>query len=84
MDERNARGQPQDGGPACKEEASHPSASQREGGGAFGTQNRPGVTEDGWPPLLTASEVVVILRTSRKAGFVASEARLGGRPPAGP
>jgi hypothetical protein len=84
MDERNVRGQQQDGGPACKPEASHSSASRREGGSSFGSQRRRRGTPDGWPPLLTAGEVAVVQRTSRKAVFVASEARLAGRPSAGP
>src|SRR5580658_3533760 len=70
MDERNVRGQQQDGGAACKPEASQSSASRRERGSSLGTQNRPRVTPEGWPPpLLTASEVAVVLRTSRKAVY---------------
>jgi excisionase family DNA binding protein len=74
MDERNVRGQQQDGGAACKPEASQSSASRRERGSSLGTQNRPRVTPEGWPPpLLTASEVAVVLRTSRKAVYAMAE-----------
>jgi excisionase family DNA binding protein len=73
MDERNVRGQQQGGGPVCKPEASQSSASRREGGSPLGTQNRPRVTPEGWPPLLTASEVAVALRTSRKAVYAMAE-----------
>jgi excisionase family DNA binding protein len=73
MDERNVRGRQQDDGAACKPEASHASASRREGGTPFGTQSRPQVTPDGWPPLLTASEVAAVLRTSRKAVYAMVE-----------
>jgi excisionase family DNA binding protein len=73
MDERNVRGQQQDGGAACQPEASHSSASRQEGGRPFGAQNRPRVTPEGWPPLLTASEVAVVLRTSRKAVYAMAE-----------
>ena len=73
MGERNVRGQQHDGGAACKPEASHASASGPEGGSPFGTPNVAGVTPEGWPPLLTASEVAVVLRTSRKAVYAMAE-----------
>ena len=74
MDERNVRGQQQDGGAACKPEASHVPASRREGGSACGTPDLRRVAPDGWPPeLLTASEVAVVLRTSRKAVYAMAE-----------
>ncbi len=74
MDERNVRGQKQDGGAVCKPLESHASANRREPASPFGTQNRPRVTQDGWPPpLLTASEVAVVLRTSRKAVYAMAE-----------
>jgi excisionase family DNA binding protein len=79
MQERSVRGQQQDREAACKLEASHSPASRREGGSPFGTQNRPQVTPEGWPPLLTASEVAVALRTSRKAVYaMAKRAQLPG------
>jgi excisionase family DNA binding protein len=74
MDERNVRGQRQDGGAVCQPLESHASANRRDAGSAFGTQSRPWVTPDGWPsPLLTASEVAVVLRTSRKAVYAMAE-----------
>jgi excisionase family DNA binding protein len=73
MGERNVRGQQHDGGAACKPEASHASASGPEGGSPFGTPNVAWVTPEGWPPLLTASEVAVVLRTSRKAVYAMAE-----------
>ena len=73
MDERNVRGQQQDGGAACKPEANHASASPREEGNRFGAQNRLRGTPEGWPTLLTAGEVAVVLRTSRKAVYAMAE-----------
>jgi excisionase family DNA binding protein len=75
MDERNVREAQQEGGAAGKPEASRPSARRPEGGSSFGRQDRPRprVLEDGWPPLLTAGEVAVALRTSRKAVYAMVE-----------
>jgi excisionase family DNA binding protein len=73
MDERNVRGQRHDGEAARKPEESSPSAGRREGGAPLATQNRPRVGHDGGPPLLTASEVAVVLRTSRKAVYAMAE-----------
>jgi excisionase family DNA binding protein len=80
MDERNVRGKQPEGGAICKPEQSQSSANRRDGGRPFGTQNRHRGTEVGWPPpLLTASEVAVVLRTSRKAVYAMAErARLPG------
>ena len=73
MDERNVRQQQPKGGAERKPEASHASARRQEGGGSFGRQDRPRVLAEGWPPLLTASEVAVALRTSRKAVYAMAE-----------
>jgi excisionase family DNA binding protein len=73
MDERNVRGQQQEGRTACKREASQAPESRRERGRPVGTPNRPRATPEGWPPLLTASEVAVVLRTSRKAVYAMAE-----------
>jgi excisionase family DNA binding protein len=73
MDNRNVRRQQQDGEVASTSEQTHSSAGGREGGTPFGTQNRPRVSQDEWPPLLTTSEVAVVLRTSRKAVYAMAE-----------
>ena len=73
MDERNVRERPQEGGAECKSEASRAPANRREGGRSSGTPDRPRVLPEGWPPLLTASEVAVVLRTSRKAVYAMAE-----------
>jgi excisionase family DNA binding protein len=79
MDERNVRKAQQEGGAAGKPEASRPLARRPDAGCSFGRQDRPGVLEDGWPALLTAGEVAVVLRTSRKAVYAMVErARLPG------
>jgi excisionase family DNA binding protein len=52
---------------------SHAAASRREGDGSFGTPHGPRGLPEGWPPLLTASEVAVALRTSRKAVYAMAE-----------
>ena len=74
MDERNVRGQQQDGGAVCKPEASAAPPGRREGGSACGTPDLRRVTPDGClPELLTANEVALVLRTSRKAVYAMAE-----------
>jgi excisionase family DNA binding protein len=72
MDERNVRGQQQEGAPSTPE-ASRASVSPREGGSSFHPEARHGVLQGEWPPLLTASEVAMVLRTSRKAIYAMAE-----------
>jgi excisionase family DNA binding protein len=74
MDERNVRGQLQDGQAARKPQKTHVSPGRREGAAPLAAQNRPRVGHDGGPPsLLTASEVAVVLRTSCKAVYAMAE-----------
>jgi excisionase family DNA binding protein len=73
MDDRNVRRQQQDGQVDTTPEQTYSSTGAREGGTPVGTQNRPRVSHDGWPPLLTTSEVAVVLRTSRKAVYAMAE-----------
>ena len=61
MDERNARGRPRRSiGTALEPQQVHASVSQQVG-------------SEEWAPLLTASEVAVVLRTSRKAVYAMAE-----------
>ena len=69
MDERNVRERQQEGGGEWKPEASRESTSRREAGSSLRTRGRPPVLQEGWPPLLTASEVAVTLRTSRQSVY---------------
>jgi hypothetical protein len=73
MDKRNVREQQEDRGTACKPEPNGASECRRRGSRSFSTQNRPWVLPNGWPPLLTASEVAVGVRTSRKAVYTMAE-----------
>ena len=68
MDEQDAREDRQQGGTECK-----PEARRGEGGGCSRVPVRPRGLPEGWPPLLTASEVAAVLRTSRKAVYAMAE-----------
>ncbi len=72
MNERNVR-EPLEGGATRKPEAHDAAQSRRQRGGSWGTPDRPQGLGEGWPPLLTASEVAVALRTSRKAVYAMAE-----------
>jgi excisionase family DNA binding protein len=72
MDERNVREKGQQGGGECKREASHASARRGEISHSLRTPDRPRALQ-AWPPLLTASEVAAVLRTSRKAVYAMAE-----------
>jgi excisionase family DNA binding protein len=79
MDPRDVQEWEQEGGAAGKQEVSRSPASRREAGRSFRTPDRARLLEEGWPPLLTASEVAVALRTSRKAiDAMAERAQLPG------
>jgi len=69
MDRRNVRKPQEDRGTACKPEPNGASESRRRGRRSFSTQNRPWVLPNG----LTASEVAVGVRTSRKAVYAIAE-----------
>jgi len=73
MDERTVRGEQQQGRVECKPEASQSSAGGREVSRSVRAQGRARGLPDGWPPLLTASEVAAILRTTRKAVYAMAE-----------
>ena len=73
MDERNARRPRQDDRGTCKAEASPSSTSRLAADRSCGAPDRLPVTPEGWPPLLTADEVAVALRTSRKAIYAMAE-----------
>jgi excisionase family DNA binding protein len=73
MDERNVRGQEQQGEARCKPEASRAPANRQAGGSLTVTPPCPEEAQRDWPPLLTASEVAVALRTSRKAIYAMAE-----------
>ncbi len=73
MDERNARGgHGQNGVTAHEPEQVHASVSRRQGG-PRDIRNESQVGSEEWAPLLTASEVAVVLRTSRKAVYAMAE-----------
>jgi hypothetical protein len=59
MDHRNVREQQQEGRAAYKPKSSRALASRREGGGSLGRQDRSRLLPDGWPSLLTASEIAI-------------------------
>jgi hypothetical protein len=46
---------------------------ERTGGRSFGTQNRPRVLPGGWPSFLTASEIAMHIRASRRAVYAMAE-----------
>jgi excisionase family DNA binding protein len=73
MNERNVREGQQQGGAEGKQEASHASASAGEGRRAGRTGDRSQAPPEGGLPLLKASEVAEILRTSRKAVYAMAE-----------
>lgn len=73
MDERNVRVRQQEAEPAGKPDESRAAARRRQGGSSYGNEDRLRVPDGGWPPLLTASEVAVALRTSRKAVYAMAE-----------
>jgi excisionase family DNA binding protein len=73
MNERKVREPEHEGGAARKPEASDAPPSRRQRGGSVGTPDRSWVLSEGWPPLLTVSEVAVALRTSRKAVYAMAE-----------
>jgi excisionase family DNA binding protein len=73
MGERNVHGEHGQN----SETALHPQGANgstcRRGGAPLDTRNQSQVGSDGWPPLLTASEVAAVLRTSRKAVYAMAE-----------
>jgi excisionase family DNA binding protein len=73
MDARNVRRQQQDGEAVGEPQDTRLSGIRRETGSTHGTQKPSRVSEDAVPPLLTASEVAGVLRTSRKAVYAMAE-----------
>jgi excisionase family DNA binding protein len=73
MDQRNVREPQHELGATSNQEAGDAAASRRESGSSFGTRDRPRMRQEAWPSLLTASEVAVVLRTSRKAVYAMAE-----------
>ena len=73
MDERHVRERQQEGRAERKPETSREAASRRETGISERTPSRPRAAQEAWPPLLTASEVAIALRTSRKAVYAMAE-----------
>jgi excisionase family DNA binding protein len=73
MDERDVEERQREAGAPGKANARRAAARRLADGNSYGSPDRPWVLEEGWPPLLTASEVAVALRTSRKAVYAMAE-----------
>jgi excisionase family DNA binding protein len=73
MDDRNAREDQQRGRADCNPEANQASAGRGEVSRTPRNPDRPRAPPEDWPPLLTASEVAAVLRTSRKAVYAMAE-----------
>jgi excisionase family DNA binding protein len=73
MDERNVREDERQGRGECNPEASRASPRRREVSRSLRTPDRAHSLPEGWPSLLTASEVAAVLRTTRKAVYAMAE-----------
>jgi hypothetical protein len=71
VDHRNVREQQQEGRAAGKPKSSRALASRREGGGFLRRQDRSRSLPNGWPSLLTASEIAIDL--PRKPAYAMAE-----------
>ncbi len=73
MGERNVHGEHRQNSKTALDPQGANGSTCRRSGSPLDTRNPSQVGSDGWPPLLTASEVAAVLRTSRKAVYAMAE-----------